>query len=67
MKRSYIAIAAIAVAVVVIAAAVLLTGSHSLRPATKTIKYTDVPPVNQQAYIQQGLDRWWGELGTVLL
>jgi NitT/TauT family transport system substrate-binding protein len=53
MKKSYIAIAAIAVVAVVIAAAVLLTGALD-SPESKTIRYTDVPPVNQQAFIQQG-------------
>lgn len=54
MKRSYIAIAVIAVAAVVIAAAVLVSGVLNPTEETKTIKYTDVPPVNQQAFIQQG-------------
>ncbi len=53
MKRRNLIIAAVTIAAVLVVAAVLI----AFVPQTtgKTIKYTDVPPVNQQAYIQQGL------------
>lgn len=53
MKRRNLIVAAIAIVAVLVVAVVLI----ALVPPTsaKTIKYTDVPPVNQQAYIQQGL------------
>jgi hypothetical protein len=53
MKRSNIIIAAVAIVAVLVVAVIVI----AIAPPSnaKTIKYTDVPPVNQQAYIQQGL------------
>lgn len=46
-------IIAVAVAAIVIVAGILVSGA--LNPSQeKTIKYLDVPPVNQQAFMQQG-------------
>lgn len=53
MKRNTLIAIVAVVAVVVIAAAVLASGV--IKPSQeKTIKYLDVPPVNQQAFIEQG-------------
>lgn len=51
-QNTLIAIVAV-IAVVVVAAAVLASGVIN-PPQEKTIKYLDVPPVNQQAFIEQG-------------
>jgi ABC-type taurine transport system substrate-binding protein len=53
MKRTNIIIAAVAIVAVLVVAALLI--AFVPQTSAKTIKYTDVPPVNQQAYIQQGL------------
>jgi NitT/TauT family transport system substrate-binding protein len=50
MKRIYI-IGVIAVAAILVVAAVLLSGVVS---PGKTIRYTDVPPAQQQAFMQNG-------------
>lgn len=43
----------VAVAAILIVSGVLVSGVLNPSKTTKTIKYTDVPPVNQQAFIQQ--------------
>lgn len=53
MKRTNIIIAAVAIVAVLVVAGLLI--AFVPQTSAKTIKYTDVPPVNQQAYIQQGL------------
>jgi NitT/TauT family transport system substrate-binding protein len=50
-----LAILAVAVVAVLLVGGVLVSGVLNPSSTKGTIKYTDVAPVNQQAYIQQGL------------
>ena len=53
MKRRNIIISAVVIAAILIVAAVII--AFAPRTTANTIWYTDVAPVNQQAYLQQGL------------
>jgi len=54
LLKSYLIAAVVAIAAIIVVAGVALSGVLNPTATTKTIKYLDVAPVNQQAYIQSG-------------
>lgn len=53
MNKNMKLLTVVGIAAILIIAGVLVSGVLNPSKTTKTIKYTDVPPVNQQAFIQQ--------------